>query len=420
MIRYFTGLLACIVLLAGCANPVVNVPGTVLYANDKAQRAIVFIHGLNGHPLETWRNPETGAVWHEMLSSDRDLPSDIKVISVSYNASLLSSNLSLQEMARSLKADLRVNRLTNDGPFKEIYFIAHSMGNLVLRALLAEEPELFRGVRIPLIISMGAPSSGSDLAALGKWLIPGNPQLENLSSANNQYLTDLNKQWASNQGDTRISCGYETVITSGLGMIVSATSAQSVCNGTLWPIAANHSFMVKPRDRQDRIYAWTKDEIKAITRSMDARGDIQFVNAYGKSSVTSVPLPDKPAQRQGGDITVANILEATNGISIIDISSFLIDMIPKVEGGITCMQLTEMAVKASIVDRGDIVSKASPHVRRPLDDGCIARVRRIVSIIDADGAIRSLLQPVRPRAAPVSDPSQTPRITRMPRSSFSP
>ncbi|MBS3912734.1 MAG: alpha/beta hydrolase [Hydrogenophaga sp.] len=405
--RRLISLILSVAFLTGCASSVVNVPDSVLHANENAKRAIVFIHGLNGHPTDTWKNPESGGVWHEMLSTDKDLPGDFKVISLSYNASLLESNLTLQEMGRSLKADLRVNRLTNEGPYKEIYFIAHSMGNLALRSLLADEPELFRGVRIPLIISMGSPSTGSELAALGKWLIPGNSQLENLSSSNNQYLADLNKRWSESQGDTRISCGYETVITSGLGMIVTPESAQAVCNGARWPIAANHSYMVKPRDRRDRIYTWTKDELQSTIRAMDARPDIQFVNAYGAAPVAISPAPAPPVQRRTNDVTVENLAEAAKGISIYEVGGFLIDMIPKVEGGVSCAQLTTLLSQASLYDRANVIVRVAGYVQRPLDADCMSRVRRSVVVYDADKAIRALLQPVARNTAPLPQPGHT-------------
>ena len=254
---------------------------------------------------------------------------------------------------------------------------------------------------------MGSPSTGSELAALGKWLIPGNSQLENLSSSNNQHLADLNKRWSESQGDTRISCGYETVITSGLGMIVTPESAQAVCNGARWPIAANHSFMVKPRDRRDRIYTWTKDELQSTIRAMDARPDIQFVNAYGAAPVAISPAPAPPVQRRTNDVTVENLAEAAKGISIYEVGGFLIDMIPKVEGGVSCAQLTTLLSQASLYDRANVIVRVAGHVQRPLDADCMSRVRRSVVVYDADKAIRALLQPVARNTAPLPQPGHT-------------
>jgi Putative serine esterase (DUF676) len=398
LLNKWTYPVAALLLMMGCSTPAVHIPDTVALISPKSDKAIVFIHGLNGHPISTWTNEETQAYWPEMLRVDPDLPEGFSVYSLSYNAQMFNGNLTLNEMGQSLKSDMKTHGLTREGQYKEIYFVAHSMGNLALRSMLANDPTLFRGIKIPLVLSLGSPSEGSELASVGRIAMPGNSALENLSSTNNKQLEELNKQWALSKGDTVFSCGYETLPTSGVGMIVNKPSALAVCDGERFPISANHSYIAKPRDRKDRIYAWARNEILAAVKRIRDRGDIQFTNAYDSSKVKPAPkdalanVNSEPKNKGRANVTLTHIKAAIPGFVYSKVGPFVMDMVPKLGAQIKCSELLDLLENAYYSDRSKAIQTLTIHIEKPVDSSCIRRVNSFVYSSDLDKTVKALLE----------------------------
>ncbi len=381
-------------ILSGCSAPTLHIPPTHSIKQEGAKSAIIFIHGLNGDPIETWKNPETGGEWTKLLSKDPSF-SEFEIYSISYNASLLSGNLDLSEMGRWLRSDLRSSKIIGSGKFSDLYFIAHSMGNLALRSAIYESPEFFSSVRIPLIISMGSPSLGSELATIGRLVMPGNAALDNLATKGNPYLAKINSEWQRAQGDTRISCGYETLPTSGVGMVVPRASATAICNGELWPIPANHSFMVKPRNESDRIYTWIRDEIIETKNSAQLKSKINFKNIYTRATENTPktqPLETQTAKAQQS-IQVKDLKAAIPTMYSSSVTGFLRKMVPKIEGGISCNDLIDLVNAGYSSDAAKTIIYLAKYVKRPLDNGCISRAGNASYSGEAQSAIEALLAP---------------------------
>ena len=93
-----------------------------------------------------------------------------------------------------------------------------------------------------------------------------------------------------------------------------------------------------------------------------------------------------------------NIVEQINSalsyMSIYDVGGFLIEAIPRIQGGISCPELSGMLGQASVYDRGGVVQKAAPYVHRPFSKGCFRTLSRLVSIYDAADAISALQRSV--------------------------
>lgn len=395
MVRFVLSIFLTFNLL-GCASSSIEIPSTISLSSNHAEKAIVFIHGLNGHPEESWKNPETNEVWTKLLAKDIDISKEFRIFSLSYNAGLLNGNMTLKEMGQSLRADIKNIGLASGKQFKEVYFIAHSMGNLALRSLMAEEPDFFSEVKIPLIISMGSPSNGSDLAAIGKLFFPNNSALSNLTSSNNSYLTEINNKWRESQGDTRISCGYEKLPTSAIGFVVPQDSATAVCNGSLWPVSANHVFMVKPRNTQDRIYVWTKDEILSTSHSPKLQALVRFQNAFSQSSSKAVTQSqpkkaDNPPRAATNTVSLSDVKDAVAGMLYDQIPAFLYKTVPQIKDGIDCNDLALLASKAVYSEAGNIVVNLAKYVRRPLSEGCMRKISSTVLYTDQSRAAQALL-----------------------------
>ncbi len=153
--------------------------------------------------------------------------------------------------------------------FNEVYFIAHSMGGLVVKRVLVElnrpaQVDKLRKVKAALFIA--APTQGSNSAELASFL-SANPQIANMKRADlNVFLQGLENQWQNLMRDRQASlfprsfCAYETKPTYGT-VVVSRVYAASHCDQTPFPVDENHIDIVKPAGRDGAIYDWARARI---------------------------------------------------------------------------------------------------------------------------------------------------------------
>jgi triacylglycerol esterase/lipase EstA (alpha/beta hydrolase family) len=91
---------------------------------------IVFVHGVLSDAKGAWTN-SNGAYWPLLLTNDPTFNgADIFVLAYPTAA---WATLSIDEIADSIRSDLRANEVTQ---YKKIVFLAHSMGGLIVRAYL--------------------------------------------------------------------------------------------------------------------------------------------------------------------------------------------------------------------------------------------------------------------------------------------
>ncbi|GJL49171.1 MAG: hypothetical protein NPIRA01_03980 [Nitrospirales bacterium] len=235
-----------------------------------AKRVIVFIHGIFGDANKAWLNSDTQAYWPDLFDQDPDLREKYAVYVVDYGSPFVSRASTIEEVAIRIHQQL-VDRQFFER-FKEIYFVTHSMGGLIAKRILVElnrpsENQRLRQVRTVLFLS--TPAQGAELADIGEWL-SSNPQVEDLKPADlKAFLQSLENQWQNLLRDRdqarhlfpRSYCAYETQATFGM-MVVNRIYATSQCDLNPIAIDRNHSDIVKPKDREDDTYRWTKARIQ--------------------------------------------------------------------------------------------------------------------------------------------------------------
>src|SRR5579872_3292428 len=96
-------------------------------------RVIVFVHGIYGDAKDTWTAPN-GVYWPKLLLSDNAY-NDSDVYVAGYDSPYWGNKTTFEEIVTNLQ-----NRLTSDGVWKhrEVIFVCHSMGGLLVRRLLIE------------------------------------------------------------------------------------------------------------------------------------------------------------------------------------------------------------------------------------------------------------------------------------------
>lgn len=223
-------------------------------------RVIVFVHGLHGS-RESWR-ASNGAYWPDMVRTDpRFSYSDVDVAEYPTPASH-------GKMSSAQLADILWSRLNQDHVWdhREVVFIAHSLGGILVEEMLLRHPS--DASRVRFIVSYGTPHEGSSIARMAS-IYDRDPLLNDLSDASdNSLLTQLENSWRGNDSVNGIHrfCAFESEDTfpdNGFGRylkaharVVSYFSATYGCDVTTPPqeIRADHLHMVRPLDRSASAY----------------------------------------------------------------------------------------------------------------------------------------------------------------------
>lgn len=383
-----------IYLLCACTPQNVNLPlSKKLTHNNGNKTAIIFIHGFTGNGKDTWTNTETLAYWPELLTKDKDFR-DYDVYSITYYSQLSENRFTLKELGIWLNIELESLKVLSNRNYENLIFLTHSMGNLVLRSAIYEEPKKYNTVKIPLIISFGSPSEGNDLAATGELFFADNKIFSNLSSSNNNYLDMLNEAWHTSKGDTKISCAYEKISFKSFGLIVSEKSATAICTETGYPIVSDHINMVKPRGTEDRVYIWTKNEILSTMNSRLLQSKVNFENIYSKRKcqIDSYAQTDIINNKINYEQYIEQIKQSLTTMNSSDVADYLITVIPKIEGGITCYDLSEMLSHGFSSHASKVIIATAPYIRRPLSKNCLKKLGSQTFSSEAANALKALIE----------------------------
>jgi len=226
-------------------------PASYYERHESKDRVIVFVHGFFGSPSDTWTCPK-GAFWPNLLLRDADF-NDSDIYVAAYNT---RDYKTIDQIVSSLN-----NRLEHDKVFehREVVFVVHSLGGLVVRRLLLTYREYAERVRF--IYFFSTPATGSQIAQVGS-LFSANPLLrEMIPGDSNDYLLNLESEWsaAKFQG-IRLYCAYETKPTKGV-LVVDRLSATRNCGNQL-PIDADHLGIVKPCSPDDESYIALQNAVR--------------------------------------------------------------------------------------------------------------------------------------------------------------
>ncbi|KAI9889651.1 MAG: hypothetical protein M1814_005052 [Vezdaea aestivalis] len=233
---------------------------------------IVFIHGLSGDRRASWTAEGADAPWPQTLLPEV-LP-EARVITIGYEARVIGwkaiSKNRIQDHAETLLCQLAAHREKDDTTERPIFFVAHSLGGVVLKDVLLlswNNPEAHLkkiGYSTRGIMFLGTPHSGSSLATRAEPLAryinhfwPTNatisavlrPDSEVLARIQANFLSEL-RRLERGGSSIKITCFYEEKDSPGFGRIVRRDSA--VIHGyTSRSINKNHEDMSKFKDPDD-------------------------------------------------------------------------------------------------------------------------------------------------------------------------
>jgi hypothetical protein len=249
---------------------------------------IWFVHSVTGNNRKTWTHPKTQGFWPEFLA--KDLPT-VRIISFGYDANIIGLAKGLQNAQnssiRSYGQDLvsTIRNLRQNIPALAnvpIYFIAHSMGGLVVEQalLLSIGPgSSLHGITKATsgIFFMGAPHEGSRMAKLPSLLrnlIPKrsrdtNKEVLSALKPDSEVCKALGADFHQQvkQGErlnhVRLFSFYETVKMPGFKDFIVPEESSSLAADFKLPIAGTHTSIVQFPDDKDSEYAKVKGQLNA-------------------------------------------------------------------------------------------------------------------------------------------------------------
>jgi PGAP1-like protein len=212
---------------------------------------VVFVHGVFGAKDASWLNSESKSSFPELLASDPNFTDQVDVFVFEYSSPEFRLAPSIVDIADQLRGALDDHQVFQK--HKEVVFLAHSMGGIIVREFLLSNQD--RIPKVPMIFFYATPTNGTQLAAIAKLASP-NPQLRGMTPLEgNDFLQSIQSGWLNSSKAQSIAsyCGMEELPTFG-EIVVPRSSATSLCNRGLDPLTANHIDIVKPESRSDARY----------------------------------------------------------------------------------------------------------------------------------------------------------------------
>lgn len=207
--------------MQGAEVPINRFGLTEVASSKPAGVDVVFVHGLNGDPQNTWTAEKSKTFWPSQLLSPILEEEHARILVYGYDADVTSftdgaSKDKIHNHAEHLVAVLAANRRIRRASDRPIIFIAHSLGGLVVKRALIYSSEIrstktehLRSIFVSTygILFLGTPHKGSDLAKWGsrlericsavmpKKIIDSNNSLVNALKENNETLQNIDRQF---------------------------------------------------------------------------------------------------------------------------------------------------------------------------------------------------------------------------------
>ncbi|KAL8903338.1 MAG: hypothetical protein Q9207_003989 [Kuettlingeria erythrocarpa] len=250
---------------------------TEVYTPEDAKPTVdvVFVHGLNGDPHNTWTSEKSNVFWPGEILPPILEEEKARVLVYGYDADVTSftggtSKDKIHNHAEQLVQVLQGNRRIRKATERPIIWVTHSLGGLVVKRALIHSNDIkgpktehLRSIYVSTygILFLGTPHHGSDVAQWGnrlEWIcsvmlpkkvVDTQPQLVDALKTNNETLQNIDRQFVNLMGRFHIFFFHEgkpTNLKGTLRFIVDETSAspsyQDVERGV---IQADHSHMCK-------------------------------------------------------------------------------------------------------------------------------------------------------------------------------
>jgi hypothetical protein len=239
---------------------------------------VVFVHGLGDDDVKAWQQKDKPATFWSWLADDFH---EIQVLMLRYPAPQFRFGLA---MAIPDRAAGILDFLIDKGVGRQdILFIAHSLGGIIVKQLLAtsemcaDRPRgaIARATRG--VVFLATPQMGSEYATLAKGAGAASKITEELAKYDPwlRFLDELFAKKSSSFGwDTR---AFRETVPLGPMLVVSPSSASPRAGDAATPLDFGHIDIAKPVSKDGQIYIAVEALIKAYlaTRNHSPSGSRQ-------------------------------------------------------------------------------------------------------------------------------------------------
>jgi hypothetical protein len=291
------------------------------------QLDVVFVHGLGGDSIETWRSgTDENTSWPHWLALE--FGTQIGVWSLGYAAApskwqgfpFFGSKDPDAGAAMSLprRAENALDRLVGAGiGQRPVCFITHSLGGLLVKSILRRSADSqFAPDRLQVVeqcrgvLFLATPHHGSRLADLASAIKVYLPSVSTLDlKDNDDHLMDLYEWYRGYAPSHHILTRsyYENKETKGVVIVVPRSSADPGVAGETalgnTPLDRDHLEISKPRNRHDQAYIGSTKLIRLILSGETPAAGPERSSTTSTSGATAAsespqPLPASPDSTQ--------------------------------------------------------------------------------------------------------------------------
>jgi pimeloyl-ACP methyl ester carboxylesterase len=241
-----------------------------------ARKALVFVHGFGGSTEGTFGSFPDVLVDNTALA-EWDIfllgyPSSLRLDLVG----LWSADPPITSIAGNVADQIELRPLTN---YRQLAWVAHSMGGLVVQRALVDRPEFVE--RTSHVALFGTPSGGLQKAL---WLRLLKRQIRDMAKGSD-FIKHVRAGWAGKFGDEP---PFRFVTVAGLEdeFVPESSSLEPFAPSFRRRVPGNHLHIVKPARRNDQSAQWVEKTL------LDKRGgtgsDVKLQAALGAGDYDSV------------------------------------------------------------------------------------------------------------------------------------
>ena len=258
-----------------------------LIKKTDATTVVVFVHGLGDEFETAWGN------FSSLLERDPDLAA-VAIFLWGYPSGVIGYYPEISEAAKQLQTEIR-NRLSE---YDEIILVGHSLGGLVIRAMVIDALKNGRGDDIKTvkhIVTFGTPNDGTQFASIASFFHLSNAQVAALG-VTSDLVSELRVEWVNRVYAPEIEPGQELTkrkipLTAVVGLedtIVTPESARSFFRRPPpESVPGDHKTMKLPQSREDTCYILVKRVLSSLSEYRSAKKPGVFMDVSVLNGDTS-------------------------------------------------------------------------------------------------------------------------------------
>ena len=251
------------------------------FENKKPKELVIFVHGTNGSPKDTWFNEKYNFFFPKALFQDNTVQEKlggVDVVSYGYVSSCRDFSKSIAANSSELFDFIRKRDTLKK--YRRITIVTHSLGGIITKKMILSELASAIVKKIKIVVNLGVPHWGATklydfLRVASSKVCGGNDHLKELDGSDGSFLDELNSEWttkiysSSNPKRFVYAAGIELNDYAPVGgRVVPKYSAAQYSTETIL-FKLDHAGLAKPDSSHDTVYQWVKNLLLNTKEGVD-------------------------------------------------------------------------------------------------------------------------------------------------------